>query len=233
MSTHSRPGWPALALVALAVTGCKGNEPAKRAPAAAVAPTVPAPPPAEPPPPPLPPSGPSPSAIDAGGAPSTLPPSAMPAPVAGCTPVAPHQRSGKATITARGDGVDVANVVAPAICGALHTEATRRFAVGDGTLFKACLPTGEAFSISADVALTGPQKLTFTYEDYRKKSALVELSVAGKGTYNQKDEPTDADTLTIASDRATAEAHVDVVWPSKKDRVVHVDAVFDCGGPMP
>ena len=51
MSTHSRPGWPALALVALAVTGCKGNEPAKRAPAAAVAPTVPAPPPAEPPPP--------------------------------------------------------------------------------------------------------------------------------------------------------------------------------------
>ena len=159
-------------------------------------------------------------------------PAAMPAPVAGCTPVAPHQHPGKATITAVGDGVEVRGLVAPAICGALHLEATRRFAVGDGTLFKACLPDGNTFSISADVPLTGPQKLTFTYQDYKKTSALVELAVAGKGTYNQRDEPTEQDALTIAYDWSTAEAHVDVVWPSKKDRVVRVDAVFDCGGPI-
>ncbi len=160
------------------------------------------------------------------------PVAAMPASVPGCMPVEPHQRAGRATVTIVGDGLDVHDVVAPALCGALHLEATRRFAVGDGTQFKACLPDGNAFSITADVVLTGPQQVTFKYEDYKKKTALLELAVAGKGTYNQRDEPTDADKLTIAYDWHTAEAHVDVVWPSKKDRVVRVDAVFDCGAAM-
>ena len=156
----------------------------------------------------------------------------MPASVEGCVPILPHQHAGQATLTVVGDGQDVRDLIVPAVCGALHTEATRRFAVGDGTLFKACLPGGVAFSISADVALTGPQSVTFVYEDYKKKTALLELAVAGKGTYNQRDEPTDADSLTIAYDWHTAEAHVDVEWPSKKDRVVRVDAAFDCGGPI-
>jgi hypothetical protein len=230
-------------ITALAAAGCKGDRKAKAAvdPAAGAVPAT-APVPTGSPPTTAPPSPttvtPPATTTPPTAAPLTAVPAtpgsaaAMPASVAGCTPVAPHQRAGKATITAVGDGVDVRDVVAPAICGALHIEATRRFAVGDGTQFKACLPGGQTFSISADVALTGPQKLTFTYEDYKKKSALVELAVAGKGTYNQRDEPTERDTLTIAYDWATAEAHVDVVWPSKRDRVVRVDALFDCGGPL-
>lgn len=198
-------------------------------PTPAPAPTAPTAPsgPAAPVAPPTPTVGTPPAPSD-----PAAPVAAMPAPVAGCMPVAPHQRAGRATLTIVGDGLDVHDVVAPAICGALHLEATRRFAVGDGTQFKACLPDGNAFSITADVVLTGPQQVTFKYEDYKKKTALLELAVAGKGTYNQRDEPTDADKLTIAYDWHTAEAHVDVVWPSKKDRVVRVDAVFDCGAAM-
>jgi hypothetical protein len=156
----------------------------------------------------------------------------MPASVAGCTPIEPHQRAGRATITVVGDGLEVRDVIAPAICGAFHTEATKRFAVGDGTLFKACLPDGLTFSISSDVVLTGKQTVTFTYEDYKKKTALLEVSRVGVGTYNQRDEPTDKDQLFIGYDWHEANAHVDLVWPSNKDRVLRVDAVFDCGGPL-
>ena len=149
-----------------------------------------------------------------------------------CAPFEPHQRAALATVSVVGDGLDVRDVVAPALCGALHTEATRRFAVGDGTLFKACLPDGLVVSISADVALTGPQRVTFEYADYMKKTALIELKREGQGTYNQRDAPTAKDSLTIAYDWHSAEAHVDLVWPSKQDRVVRIDAVFDCGGAL-
>lgn len=207
-----------LLVLALVIAGCKGTSDDTSKRAAAGGPATPNAPAA--------PSAPSvPTTAGSGAA-------AMPASVAGCTPTAPHQHAGKATISTVGDGLDVHDAVVPAICGAFHLEATRRFAVGDGTLFKACLPDGNTFSIAADVALTGPQKLTFTYEDYKKTSALVELAVAGKGTYNQRDEPTEQDSLVIAYDWHDAVAHVDVVWPSKKDRVVRVDAVFDCGGPL-
>src|SRR5690348_5077186 len=106
-----------LAIAVAAIAGCKGGGQKK----AAVAMTPPAIDAA-----PLP-------AIDAASAPAIAidAAAAMPAAVAGCTPVEPHQRSGKATVSVVGDGLDVHDVVAPAICGALHTEATRRFAVGD------------------------------------------------------------------------------------------------------
>ncbi len=251
MSSRSTNLAVALALV-LAGGGCK-DEGTRRGAAAIDRPATPAAPTAPTPAAPTPPAGapttpptttPTPPAAAPTAAPTepagtataptapAAPVAAMPASVPGCMPVAPHQRAGRATLTIVGDGLDVHDVVAPAICGALHLEATRRFAVGDGTQFKACLPDGNAFSITADVVLTGPQQVTFKYEDYKKKTALLELAVAGKGTYNQRDEPTDADKLTIAYDWHTAEAHVDVVWPSKKDRVVRVDAVFDCGAAM-
>ncbi len=218
--------WSAALPIALAlslVAGCKGK-PTQRRALDQPAPAAPATPTAPPTTTITPPTTTPTATPTAGGA--------MPASVEGCVPVEPSQHAGKATLTVVGDGQDVHDLVVPAVCGALHTEATRRFAVGDGTLFKACLPGGVAFSITADVALTGPQSVTFVYDDYKKKTALLELAVAGKGTYNQRDEPTDADSLTIAYDWHTALAHVDVVWPSKKDRVVRVDAAFDCGGPI-
>lgn len=229
MSSASRATC-ALVLAALVGPGCKGKDaPARRAADPAATPPGAGPNGAGP-------NGAVPGgAVPGGAGPVATTPSApapTPTPVAGCEPVAPHQRAGKATLTLVGDGLEVRAATAVAVCGAFHTEATRRFAVGDGTLFKACLPDGFTVSIAADVVLTGKQSLVFTYEDYKKKTALIELARPGVGTYAQKDEPGETDNLTIAYDWAGAEAHVDLVWPSKKDRVVRVDAVFDCGGPL-
>jgi hypothetical protein len=148
-----------------------------------------------------------------------------------CAPVAPHQRAAKATVQLTGD-VNQPTVELPAICGALHTAATNRFKVGDGTLFRACLPDGSTLSISADVLLVGKPRPVFVYADYKKTGPLVELARPGVGTYNQRDEPTDADKLDIAFDWSRVTLDIDLPWPSKKDRVVHATATWDCGGPM-
>lgn len=148
-----------------------------------------------------------------------------------CTPVEPQQRAAHATVELSGDVVQSA-VTVPAICGAFHTAATKRFAVGDGTLFRACLADGSTLSISADVLLVGKVKPLFTYADYKKTGPLVELNRPGVGTYNQRSEPSDADTLDIAFDWSKVTLSIDLPWPSKLDRVVHAVANFDCGGPM-
>ncbi len=120
----------------------------------------------------------------------------------------------------------------PALCGAFHTTATNRFAVGDGTLFRACFPDGSTLSISADVLLIGKLRPLFVYADYKKTGPLVEYAVPGKGTYNQRDEPTDTDTLMIEYDWSKVSLSIGLPWPSKRDRVVQVTATWDCGGPM-
>ncbi|MEZ4362331.1 MAG: hypothetical protein R3B48_19235 [Kofleriaceae bacterium] len=154
---------------------------------------------------------------------------------AACTPsadAAVKQRAGTATIALRGDGLDERHERVPALCGGLHTEATKRFAVGDGTLFRACLPGGARVQISADVALSGPVSTEFTYENYKKTGPLIELYRPDAGTYNQRDVPTAEDKLTIAFDWSTVELAVAVQWPSKPERLVQVTAQFDCGGPL-
>lgn len=148
-----------------------------------------------------------------------------------CQPVEPHQRGANAVVTLTGE-VTQSEARVPALCGAFHTAATNRFAVGDGTLFRACLPDGNMLTISSDVLLVGKVKPLFVYKDYKKTGPLVELNRAGVGTYNQRDEPADTDTLDIAFDWSKVTLSIDLVWPSKTDRVVHVTATWDCGGPM-
>jgi hypothetical protein len=152
-------------------------------------------------------------------------------PVDACNPVEPQQRAATAHVLLTGD-VSQAPVDMPAICGALHTTKTNRFEVGDVTLFRACFPDGSTLSISADVVLAGKVKPQFVHKDYKKTGPLVELNRAGVGTYNQRDEPTDADTLDIAFDWSKVSLSIDLPWPSKLDRVVHVEATWDCGGPL-
>jgi hypothetical protein len=152
---------------------------------------------------------------------------------ASCTPAAPFQRPGTASVTVLGDGIDLAVTDAPAMCGALHTTASKRFAVGDGTLFRACLPDGSSFAISSDVALAGNVNPRFVYENYKKTGPLLEYSRPGIGTYNQRDEPTDNDKLFIAFDRSAATAAIVVAWPSKTARQVTVTASFVCDPPTP
>lgn len=154
-----------------------------------------------------------------------------PGTVGACVPVEPHQRAAKATVELTGERTH-ASITVPALCGAFHTAATNRFKPGDGTLFRACLDDGQVLSISADVLLVGKVKPLFTYADYKKTGPLVELQVAGVGTYNQRDEPADTDTLDIAFDWSKVSLSIDLVWPSKTDRVVHATAAWDCGGPM-
>lgn len=151
---------------------------------------------------------------------------------ASCTPAAPHQRPGTATISVEGDGVTLAMTDGPAVCGALHLTETRRFQIGDGTLYRACLPDGSSFAISSDVALTGNVDPRFKYENYKKTGPLLEYTRPGVGTYNQRDEP-DGDKLFIEYDRSAATVTTIVQWPSKPDRRVTVSASFRCDPPQP
>lgn len=151
---------------------------------------------------------------------------------AACEPSADpaaKQRAGYADIQLEGDGLGEKHTNLPALCGALHTAATKRFAVGDGTLFRACIPGGARFQISADVALSGPVSTEFVHDGSKKTGPLIELYRPELGTYNQRDVPGENDKLVIAFDWSTVETEVDVVWPSKKDRVVRVSATFRCG----
>lgn len=150
-----------------------------------------------------------------------------------CVPVSPHQRPGKATISVTGDGIDQRMTDGPAVCGALHTVATKRFAIGDGTLYRACLPDGSSFAISADVALAGKVDPTFVYADYKKTGPLLEYTRPGVGTYNQRDPIGDGDALTITPERDGATTTITLVWPSKADRQVAVTATFVCDPPVP
>lgn len=183
--------------------------------------------------PPPPSAGPPPSAPVTPPAPAVDPGTGMGATGATCVPVAPHQRPGKATVTVTGDGVDQRMTDGPAVCGALHTVATRRFAVGDGTLYRACLPDGSSLAISADVALVGKVDPTFVYADYKKTGPLIEYTRPGVGTYNQRDPIGDGDALTITPERDGATTTITLVWPSKADRQVAVTATFACDPPTP
>jgi hypothetical protein len=144
------------------------------------------------------------------------------------------QRVGFADVTLEGDGVKEQHTHVAALCGVFYTAATatKRFAAGDGTLFRACLPEGGRLQISSDVALSGPVSTEFTYENYKKTGALIELYRPSVGTYNQRDVPGEDDKLTIAFDWSTVDTGVSVQWPSKKDRLIRVTAHFDCGGPL-
>jgi hypothetical protein len=152
---------------------------------------------------------------------------------ASCVPAAPHQRPGKATITIAGDGIDQAMTAGPAVCGALHTVATKRFAVGDGTLYRACLPDGSSFAISSDVALTGHVDPTFKYENYKKTGPLLEYTRPDVGTYNQRDPVGEGDKLFIEYDGSAATTTVVLQWPSKPDRQLTVTATVTCDPPTP
>lgn len=151
---------------------------------------------------------------------------------ASCTPAAPHQRPGTATVTVVGDGVELRMTDGPAVCGALHLVETKRFQIGDGTLFRACLPDGSSFAVSADVALTGNVDPRFKYENYKKTGPLLEYTRPGVGTYNQREEP-DGDKLFIEYDRSAATVTTTVQWPSKADRTIAVTARFTCAPPAP
>ncbi|MBP6835992.1 MAG: hypothetical protein KBG28_06110 [Kofleriaceae bacterium] len=161
----------------------------------------------------------------------------------GCTPAAvAGQRVGRATVELRGDGVDVSAEV-PALCGGLHEKATNRFAVGDGTLVRACLPDGSILQISADVALSGPVGTTYRYENYRAVGPLIELYRAGVGTYNQRDDGPvrpgetviDDPALTLGAGLADATLRVSLQWPGHKPvgprRIVNARATWAC--PLP
>lgn len=205
----------ALALLSLSATACKRSESAREAlgqvPAAGAA--------AEPP---------APVQTTAGLAAQTWSDAA-------CEPSkdpAVKQRAGYAKLTLDGDGLGEMHDNIPALCGALHTAATKRFAVGDGTLFRVCIPGGGRFQISSDVVLSGPLSTEFTYENYKKTGPLIELYRPEVGTYNQRDTPAEHDKLDVAFDWSTVAAELDLVWPSKKDRVVHVKAHIDCGGAL-
>ena len=180
--------------------------------------------------------------VGRGAAPRPAPPAAAVDPgtgmaagatAASCIPVAPHQRPGKATVTITGDGVDQAVTAGPAVCGALHTVATKRFAVGDGTLYRACLADGSSFAISSDVALTGNVDPTFKYENYKKTGPLLEYTRPGVGTYNQRDPIGDGDKLFIEHDGSAATTTVVLQWPSKPDRQLTVTAKVSCDPPTP
>lgn len=145
------------------------------------------------------------------------------------TAPAAKQRAGYADLTLEGDGLGEKHTNLPALCGALHTEATKRFAVGDGTLFRVCIPGGARFQISADVVLSGPVSTEFVHDGTKKTGPLIELYRPDLGTYNQRDVPGESDKLVIAFDWSTVETEVDVVWPSKKDRAIRVAATFRCG----
>lgn len=145
---------------------------------------------------------------------------------------AAKQHAGLAEVTLDGDGLGEKHVNIPALCGGLHTEATKRFAIGDGTLFRVCIPGGARLQISSDVVLSGPMSTEFRYADYKKTGPLIELYRPDIGTYNQRDVPGERDKLEIAFDWSKVEAELDVVWPSKTDRAVHVTAHIDCGGPL-
>lgn len=201
---------------ALALLACKSDDKPRPAVGRGAAPTPAAPTPAAPA-----------AAIDPGTG------MAAGATAASCIPAAPHQRPGKATVTIAGDGVDQAMTAGPAVCGALHTVATRRFAVGDGTLYRACLPDGSSFAISSDVALTGHVDPTFKYENYKKTGPLLEYTRPGVGTYNQRDPIGETDKLFIEYDGSAATATIVLQWPSKADRQLTVTAAFTCDPPTP
>lgn len=151
---------------------------------------------------------------------------------ASCAPVTPFQRAGTATVMVHGDGIDVPMTRGPAVCGALHTSATRRFTPGDGTLYRACLPDGSSFAISADIELPGGKvDPTFKYEAYKKTGPLLEYTRPGVGTYNQRDPIGDGDVLTLGYEHESADATIVLAWPSKPDRQLMVTAQFTCPPP--
>jgi hypothetical protein len=151
----------------------------------------------------------------------------------GCVPdAAAGQRVGKATITAKGDGIDLTEEV-PALCGGLHQQASKRFAIGDGTLFRACATDGSLLQISSDVQLRGRVNPQFAYENYKRTGPLIELFRPSVGAYNQRDVIDEKDTLVIDDDWKTVDLNITLNWPAKKrgelDRLVAVTARFDCG----
>jgi hypothetical protein len=149
------------------------------------------------------------------------------APAPKCDPVAPHQVAGKASVKLEGEGLAVAVDGAPAVCGASRLVESKRFKPGDGTLFKVCLPEG-TLSISSDVALAGAVPLRFVHDGERQTGPLVDFRFPDGRTYSQRHEPRDDEQLAIGADRRTATLRADVVWPTRADRKIHVDAAFDC-----
>lgn len=158
-----------------------------------------------------------------------------------CTPdAAAGQRTGKATVTLRGDGVDFTGEV-PAMCGGLHVEATKRFAVGDGTLFRACLSDGSVMQVSADVPLTGTVNTEFRYENYKNVGPLIEFFRHDVGTYNQREgnaEQRAGETieehpsLVIDGERTTADLKISLQWPAYKkvgpNRIINANVHWEC-----
>ncbi|HPH67325.1 MAG TPA: hypothetical protein PLF40_16330 [Kofleriaceae bacterium] len=158
-----------------------------------------------------------------------------------CTPdAAAGQRIGKANVTLHGDGVDFTGDV-PALCGGLHSEATKRFAVGDGTLFRACLNDGSVVQVSADVPLTGTVNTEFRYENYKNVGPLIEFFRHDVGTYNQREanaeqragETIEAQpSLVIDGERTTADLRISLQWPAYKkvgpNRIINANVHWEC-----
>jgi hypothetical protein len=158
-----------------------------------------------------------------------------------CTPdAAASQRVGKATVTLHGDGVDFTGDV-PAMCGGLHVEATKRFAVGDGTLFRACLSDGSVVQVSADVPLTGTVNTEFRYENYKNVGPLIEYFRHDVGTYNQREANAavrpgetveEHPSLVIDGERTTADLKISLQWPAYKqvgpERIINANVHWEC-----
>jgi hypothetical protein len=151
-----------------------------------------------------------------------------------CTTASPAagQRIGKATVTAKGDGVDVSGEV-PALCGGYHLTATKRFAIGDGTLFRACLKDGSLLQISSDVRLSGRVSPQFEYMNFKRTGPLIEWFKPNVGAYNQRDVIDEKDTLSIDPSWNTVDLAITLHWPALKkgelERLIVVNAHFECG----
>jgi hypothetical protein len=145
------------------------------------------------------------------------------------------QVRGKATVTAKGDGIEVSSE-APAICGGYHQVATKRFAVGDGTLFRACLADGSVLQISSDVRLIGRVNPQFEYMNLKRTGPLIEWFKPNVGAYNQRDVIDEKDTLVIDPSWKIVDLAITLHWPAQKkgelERLVEVTAHFDCGVDM-
>jgi hypothetical protein len=162
-----------------------------------------------------------------------------------CIPnAAAGQRVGKASVSLHGDGVDISSDV-QAICGGLYTEATHRFAVADGTLFRACFDDGSVMQVSADVQLAGTVNTEFRYENYKNVGPLIEFFRHDVGTYNQREGSQAAragetieehPTLQIDQDWKTVDLKISLQWPAYKQvgpqRIINATVHWDCGNDM-
>lgn len=142
-----------------------------------------------------------------------------------------NRKVGTASVTIEGDGT-VFHGDTPAVCGGLHTKASNRFAVGDGSLFRACLPNGSIVEISADVQLTGNRPPVFRYENFRRTGPLIEFFAKNIGVYNQLDPIAKTDTLSISDDWSEINLHATLHWPAltkgDKERLVEVSVAWRC-----